>query len=124
MKFVGTSGLNDLHAAFEKHPGSKQDFQGFVEESKDNARPICLNTENIREVLERIHDEDYDYLLECDDEDLEFYGQDYLKRINLFRRLLGGKEELTIEDIKEDRKSLSGGDENEGKCNNQRQASY
>jgi hypothetical protein len=106
-----------LLAAFQKGCGDGRDFQRFVEESNGNARPVCLDTEELREFLARIHDEDYNYLLECDDDDLEFYGEDYLKRINLFRKLLGGKEELTIEDIKEDRKSLSGGDENEENCN-------
>ena len=106
MKFISTSELNDLHAAFQKGSGDWQDFQRFVEESKDNARPVCLDTGELREFLARIHDEDYEYLLGCDDKDLEFYGEDYLKRMNFFRRLLGAKEELTIEAIKEDRKSL------------------
>jgi DNA-binding Lrp family transcriptional regulator len=117
MKFVSTSELNDLHAAFQKGCGDGQDFQRFVEESRDHARPVCLDTEELREFLARIHDEDYDYLLECDDKDLEFYGEDYLKRINLFRKLLGGEEEITIEAIKEDRQSLLEGDGNEGNCN-------
>jgi hypothetical protein len=124
MKFISTSELNDLLAAFQRCCGDRQDFRRFVEASRDHARPVCLDTEELREFLARIHDEDYDYLLECDDKDLEFYGEDYLKRINLFRRLLGGKGELTIEDIREDRQSLLGGDENEGNCNRQRQASY
>ena len=102
MKFVNTNKLNDLHDDFEKH-SNEQDFQTFVEESMDKGKPICLGTEGIREVLERIQDEDYNFLLECDDEDLEFWGQDYLRRINFFRRLLGEKEGLTIEDIKEGR---------------------
>jgi hypothetical protein len=116
MKFISTSELNDLHAAFQKGCSDRQDFQRFVEESRDNARPVCLDTEELREFLAKTHDEDYDYLLECNDEDLELYGEDYLKRVNFFSRLLGGTETLTIEDIEEDRQSLSGGEEDERDC--------
>jgi hypothetical protein len=84
-----------------------------IQYGRDHARPVCLDPEELREFLARIHDEDYDYLLECDDKDLEFYGEDYLKRINFIRRLLGGEGTLTMEDIKEDRQSLSGDEEDE-----------
>ena len=104
MKFVNTNKLNDLHDDFEQHSCNEQDFQGFVEASTNGGKPICLDAEEVKEVLERICDEDYDYLLECEDDDLEFWGQDYLKRINFFSRLLGEKEEITIDDLKEDRR--------------------
>ena len=66
---------------------------------------VCVDTEEIRRFLEDAHDGDYDYLLECDDEDLEFCGKDCLERINVFRKLLGAKEELTIEDVQHDRRA-------------------
>jgi hypothetical protein len=109
MKFICTSELNDLHAAFEKDACDGQDFQGFVEESRATGESLCLDTKEIEAFLEKIRDDDYDYLLECDDQDLQFYGGDYLKRMNFFSRLLGEKAELTIEDIKQDRKLSSGG---------------
>ena len=105
MKFINTNKLNALHDEFEKCHRNNEDFQSFVEQSKDSGRALCLDIEAIRGFLENLHDEDYDYLLECDDEDLEFYGGDYLKRINFIRRLLGA-EGLTVEDIKADRRCL------------------
>src|SRR4030042_309432 len=102
MKFISTNKLNALHAEFEKCHRNSEDFQSFVEQSKDNDNALCIDIEEIRGFLEGLHDEDYDYLLECDNDDLEFYGGDYLKRIN-FIRMLFGTEGLTLEDIKEDR---------------------
>jgi hypothetical protein len=110
MKFISTNELNDLRAAFEKDAGDRQNFQRFVEESRHNGKPVCLDSDDIRVFLERIADEDYNYLLECNDKDLEFYGQDYLTRIDFFDRLLGGEGGLTIEDVKEDKRSLSRND--------------
>ena len=105
MKFINSNKLNDLYNDFDKH-ANEQDFQGFVEAAQNNGKPICLDAEEVKEVLERICDDDYDYLLECDDDDLEFWGEDYLKRIIFFSRLLG-EGELTLQKIKEDRKPLS-----------------
>ena len=102
MKFVCTTRLNNLRDDFEKHANG-QDFQSFVEASLDNRKVICLDAEEVKEVLERLCDEGYDYLMECEDADLEIWGEDYLKRINFFSRLLGEKEELTLQEIKEDR---------------------
>ena len=106
MKFVNINKLNDLHDDFERNAGKEQDFQRFVEASMDRGKSICLDAEEVKEVLEKICDDDYNYLLECDDDDFEFWKHDYLKRINFFDRLLGVKEELTIQEINESRKPL------------------
>jgi hypothetical protein len=102
MKFVNTNKLNVLCDAFEKCSRNSEDFQSFIERARQNGEAACFDTEEIKGFLEKLHDEDYDYLLECDEDDLEFHGQGYLKRINFFRRLLGA-EELTLKDIKQDR---------------------
>jgi hypothetical protein len=107
MKFISTNKLNALHAEFEKCHRNSEDFQSFVEQSKNNGKALCINIEEARGFLEQLHDEDYNYLLECSNSDFKFYSGDYLKRINVLRILLGA-EGLTIKDIKEDRKSLSG----------------
>ena len=114
MKFINTNKLNDLHNDFVRHADTEQDFQSFVEAAQNNGKPICLDAEEVKEVLERICDDDYDYLLECDDDDLEFWGDDYLKKINFFAKLLEEKEELTIQEIKADRKPLSADRKKEG----------
>ena len=62
MKFVNTNKLNDLHDDFEKHRCHEQDFQSFVEESMDEDKPVCVDTEEVRDALERASVDDYDYL--------------------------------------------------------------
>jgi|GEM_PF-2398495 len=108
MKFINTKILNALHDEFQRCRCNNGDFQDFVEQSKDDGKTLCLDPEEIRGFLENLHDEDYGYLLECDDEDLELWGQDYLRRVNFFRRLLGEETELTIDDVTEDRGLLQG----------------
>jgi len=111
MKFINTNKLNELHLAFEKAFANcgcdNKDFQQFVENSKDKGIDVCFDTEGVRGLLESICNEDYDYLLECDDKDFKLFSSDYLKRINFFQRLLGAETDISIDDIKEERENLN-----------------
>src|SRR3989339_398977 len=104
MKFINTNALNRILEDF-KRCGNNGDFQAFAEETRLEGKPVCIDTEPVRELLEKSYEDDYKYLIKCEAEDLRYFGLNYLTRINFFRVLLGTKEDFTIEDIKNDRKS-------------------
>jgi len=105
MKLINTSQLNAIFEDFEKSE-SNENFQEFAERWTDENKSVCIDTEVVSEFLEKSHDEDYKYLFQCEDDEFKWLGNDYLARLNFFRVLLGAKDDLTIENIKKQRKDI------------------
>jgi hypothetical protein len=106
MKFIETSKLKELYEEFQKyhHPG--KDFQCFVEQAKHNGAPIIIDTTLVNQSLKQLHDEGLRSLLQCEDEDLRWFGAENLEKVNFLKTLLDDKDQLTMQDIKFKRKKM------------------
>jgi len=105
MKFIDVSKLNELHEEFQKEQKEGESFQGFLERREDGEKDIS-DVEPCKKYLQQLHDEYLRYLLQCEDEDLRWFGDEHLKEINFWRKLLGDEEQLTMPEIKAERRKL------------------
>ena len=104
MKFINIGRLNELHKEFEKQ-SKDGDFQSFVEKRGTDDDGI-VDIKPCKKLLHQLHDKNLRYLLQCEDEDLRWFGDEYLEKVNFFRSVLGYKEKLTMQKVKDKRRRM------------------
>jgi len=102
MKFIDVGRLNELYEKFAEQ-GKDGDFQSFVEKSGVEGQAI-VDIEPCKQFLQDLLEENYRYLLQCEEEDLGWFGAEYLSRVNFLKKLLSEKGQLTMPEIEVERR--------------------
>lgn len=96
---IHTCYLNTLYEQYQAMKDKTMTFQEFVE-----AQDRCIDIEQVQDFLYDCHDQKLRWLIQCEPEDLRWFGSDYLKQMNFFARLLDYPI-VTMADIHKDRRA-------------------
>lgn len=105
MIFIDITKLNELHEKFQLHKQDNEDFQGFAEKKTVEEQAV-VDTEPCTKFLHQMLQENHRYLLTCEEEDLRWFGDERINRVNFLKQLVGEKDRLRMQDIKDERKRL------------------
>lgn len=102
MKLINTNMLHKIYEDFQKSV-DKGNLQEFVEKMFEVA---CIDIKPVRKFLKDSIIDAYKFLINSEEDDFRRSGEDYLKRLNFFRAVLDENTELTIDDVKKERKDV------------------
>jgi len=105
MIFIDITKLNELQEEFKLYKQDNEDFQGFAEKRAVDEHAV-IDTKPCIKFLQQMLEENHRYLMRCEDEDLRWFGNEHVNRVNFLKQLLGEKDRISMQEIKAERKRL------------------